>query len=409
MLSRVADSLFWMSRYIERAENIGRIIDVNLQLLIDVPMQESKQLKQNWTPLAACMGSDGYFKKSKPRTRPTYDVIADFLVFHYDNPNSIARCIGAARENARTVREQISGEMWEQINRSYHWLNGREARRIYINAPYEFFQRVKEISQLFQGLTDGTMSHGEEWEFIQLGKYIERADKTTRILDPDFQILDQIGDSISDRASLQWNCVLQMASARQAYQRLYLSDVSPEKVTKLLMLDERFSRSVRFCVQNMDGALRRISGSKNWDFDNPVERLSGQLLSYLCFSTVDDFMVDDGLHEKIDEIQKAINHIGVAMQRFYNPIPEKTYESKPTSTQSQSQSQTSVSKSVDPKTDSTLPEKEKVIESLDLESTPEPKEKILEAALGGVPTQQTGSAGSSTQSQSQSQKQKSSE
>jgi hypothetical protein len=242
-----------------------------------------------------------------------------------------------------------------------------------------------------------------------LGKYIERADKTTRILDPDFQILDQIGDSISDRASLQWNCVLQMASARQAYQRLYLSDVSPDKVTKLLMLDERFSRSVRFCVQNMDGALRRISGSKNWDFDNPVERLSGQLLSYLCFSTVDDFMEDDGLHEKIDGIQKAINHIGVAMQRFYNPIPEKSYDPKPASTQSQSQSQPSASKSADPKTTSTLPEKVKVIESLDLESTPEPKEKILEAALGATPTQQIGSAGSASQSQSQSQKQKSSE
>lgn len=406
MLSRVADSLFWMSRYIERAENTGRIVDVNLQLLIDVPLQQSKQLKKNWTPLAACLGSDGYFRKYKPRTRPTYDVVADFLVFNTDNPNSITSCIVAARENARTVREQISGEMWEQINRSYHWLNSREARRMYLNASYEFFQRVKEISQLFQGLTDGTMAHGEEWEYIQLGKYIERADKTTRILDPEFQILDQMGSSISDKAPLQWNTVLQMASARQAYQRLYLSDVNHEKVTQLLMLDDSFSRSVRFCAQNMDRALRRISGSKNWDFANPVERLSGQLLSYLSFSTVDDFIEDDCLHEKIDEVQKAINRIGSAIQRFYNPIPEQI--STPSITSKSSQTQKAKKDSDTNQQAQSMEEDSESVESLDFEATPEPKDKTLEMKEDAGQAQ-SGTLAGASQSQSQSQSQKASE
>ena len=179
MLSRVADSLYWMSRYIERAENDARILDINLQLLLDLGGEA--EAMQHWTPVIASLEETDLFDS-------LYDMadersVTEFLTLQKKNPNSIFSCLTLARENARTTREQISSEMWEQINRLYLFVQSDDARKLLASSPHEFFKRVVTGSHLFQGITEATMTHGEGWEFIRIGTLLERADCTSRILD----------------------------------------------------------------------------------------------------------------------------------------------------------------------------------------------------------------------------------
>src|SRR5260370_26534703 len=178
MLSRVADSIYWMSRYVERAENVARFIDVNLQLMLDSsPGQE----KQQWMPLVSTTGDHTeverrYGEGSQPN-------VIRFLTFDAENPNSILSCLRAARENARTVREIISSEMWLQLNKFFLMVTSAATDGEYLNSHLDFFAEVKNASHLFTGITDATMTHGEAWHFSQLGTMLERADRTYRIQD----------------------------------------------------------------------------------------------------------------------------------------------------------------------------------------------------------------------------------
>ncbi len=313
MLSRVADSLYWMSRHIERAENIARIVDVNLQLMLDVPAKRAQQLSRNWLPIVSCLGEDEAFLKRYKKADLTN--VVEYLVFDREHPNSIVGAICSARENARTVREQITSEMWEQINRVYLWVTAKSARQAYERNQYEFFQTIKQMLQLFQGITDTTSLHSEGWEFIQVGKYLERADKTSRVLDEDFHLLRQAGATQNDHL-LQWLAVLRSCSARQTYQRIYESGVQPVKVAELLLLNENSPRSVQFCVYHTDQALRRISGVATGRFSNRAEKISGRLLAELSFSNIDD-IYSQGLHRAMDDLQVKLNQIGFAIYETY--------------------------------------------------------------------------------------------
>jgi len=313
MLSRVADCLFWMSRYVERAENIARLVDVNTQLLFDLPLRHSESMRKNWFPLVETLGEEESFRKRSRRMDVT--AVTEFLVFDREAPNSITNCLSAARENARTVREQISAEMWEEINRVYLWACSKAARQAHQRNQYDYFQRIKQFSHLFQGLTNTTMVHGEGWEFIQLGKYLERADKTSRVLDDQYHILDK-SSGLRGRDLLQWAAVLRSTSGVQTYQRLYVSHVQPIKVAELLLLNPDFPRSVRFCVEHLDGGLRRLSGSTYGHFSNPAEKLTGRFLAELSFSDVED-VYGIGLHEAVDQLQCKLNQIGSAIFETY--------------------------------------------------------------------------------------------
>lgn len=312
MLSRVADCLYWTGRHVERAENIARIIDVNQQLMLDVPLPRSQELHKNWLPIAACLGDDAAFAARSKKSNAV--AVTDFLVFSRDNPNSIVSCLCAARENARTVREQISTEMWEQLNRSYLWCVSHAASQTFERNQHDFFQRIKQISHLLQGITDTTMVHGEGWEFIQIGKYLERADKTSRVLDDKYHILNQEGKT-SDML-LQWVAVLRSCSARQAYQKVYVSQVTPVKVAEFLLLSESFPRSVRFSVEKLDQSLRRLSGVSPGQFSNPAERLAGRLLAELSYGAIEDYY-SVGLHQAIDDLQIKLNTIGAKIFATY--------------------------------------------------------------------------------------------
>src|ERR1700733_11171095 len=356
MLSRVADSLYWMSRYAERGENIARILDVNLQLMLDLPKLDPEEQKALWGPVLRSTGDHEDFYKHYKET--TSENVIDFLTLHAKNSNSIVNCITTARENARHVREQISLEMWEEINRTYLWMKGQTLKKIQKQGPYEFFTAVKNASHLFQGITDGTMTHGEDWDFIQIGKYLERADMTTRILDANDEIFIKTPTKTPHPGgTLQWSAILRSCSSHDAYRKFYVAQVEPDKVVEFLILNEFFPRSIRFCVGALDVALRRISGCQEERFTNQAEKLSGRLVAELNYSALEDIKTV-GMHQYMDELQIKLNAIGEAIFQTYlfsppltepEPEPEPEAAAKPeaasekkTPAQSQKQGKTTV-------------------------------------------------------------------
>jgi uncharacterized alpha-E superfamily protein len=333
MLSRVADSLYWMSRYAERAENIARILDVNLQLMLDLPKLGPEEQQALWDPVLRSTGDDEDFFKHYKVT--SSDNVIDFLTLNPKNSNSIVNCITTARENARHVREQISLEMWEEINRTYLWMKGQTLKKIQKQGPYEFFTAVKNASHLFQGITDGTMTHGEDWDFIQVGKYLERGDMTTRILDANDEIFIRTPANSHTGGTLQWSAILRSCSSHDAYRKFYVAQVEPDKVVEFLILNEFFPRSIRFSAGALDEALRRISGSKEERFTNQAEKLSGRLVAELNYSALEDIKTV-GMHKYMDELQVKLNAIGEAIFKtylFFPPHvvaePEPVVERKP--------------------------------------------------------------------------------
>ncbi len=304
MLSRVANSIYWMNRYMERAGNIARVIDVNFRLMLDLPAGMSVQ----WDAVVRTTGDyDAFIDRYKKATR---DAVIQFLTFDSENPNSILSCVRSARENARSVREIISSEMWEQLNRFYLMVMDAASRRL--DSPEEFFQETKLASIILVGLAHTTMSHGEAWQFARLGWVIERADKTSRILDVKyFILLPSVSDVGTPLDEIQWTAVLGSASALEAYRQRY-GRVSPERAIEFLILDRDFPRAIHHCLTQADLSLHEISGAPLGTFCNKPERLMGQLRSELDFAQMSD-IIAGGLHEYLDGLQVKLNNIGSAI------------------------------------------------------------------------------------------------
>jgi len=316
MLSRVANSLYWLSRYIERADNVARILDVNLQLLLDFRRLDDEHLARHWTPIVQSTGDEDHFFKLYDEANGR--TVTEYFVFQRENPNSIVSSIAQARENARMVRDQITIEMWEEINRIHLLVRSERAKRIWNSSPAEFFHEIRTSSCDLQGLINSTIPRNEGWYFLQVGKYLERADKTTRILDLRHENLPVRGapDPLSQTDALEWSAVLRSCSAWDAYRHIHGVDVGPRRVSHLLLLSPEFPRSVRFCVSELDTALRALSGVPPGRFWNEVEKRSGRLLSELLFSEIDDIF-DGGLHEYLDDVQVKLNSIGEALFAIY--------------------------------------------------------------------------------------------
>jgi uncharacterized alpha-E superfamily protein len=315
MLSRVANSLYWMSRYIERAENIARIVDVNLQLLLDFRNLNEERLAQHWLPIVQTTGDEQQFFQLHKKA--TGNAVTEFLVFQMENPNSIVSSICQARENARMVRDQVTIEFWEELNRLYWFVKTPQARKAWNESPSEFFQQIKSSSLHLIGLGEATLIRNEGWWFLQIGKFIERADKTSRILDLRYQSPSQNGaPSDSEADALEWSAILRSCSAWDAYKSIYGAEVNPKLVAEFLMFNEDFPRSVRFCVAELNHALRKISGVAEGRFSNGAEKLAGRLVAELQFSTVDEIS-EPGLHDYLDQLQTKLNDIGGAMFDAY--------------------------------------------------------------------------------------------
>ena len=319
MLSRVADSLFWMSRYIERAENNARIADVNLQLLLDLTNQPDSDPRQQWSPIISSLEENELFDSlyAKPEGRAAID----FVSLQKKNPNSIYSCLLRARENARTTREHISSEMWEQVNRLYLFVRSDYARKLLRASPYEFFRRITAGSHLFQGISHATMTHGEGWHFMRIGGLLERADCTSRILDVKYHILLPSGERVGGNVdTIQWMSVLKSCSALEAYRKIYVDQVAPWKVAEFLITHPGFPRSIRFSVDFLDQALHSISGSDEARYANEAERLSGRLRSELDYVTIGEIF-KLGLHEFLESIQKRLVEIDGATHETYCASP----------------------------------------------------------------------------------------
>lgn len=333
MLSRVADCLFWMSRYVERAENNARILDVNLQLMLDFEGQSEEDLRRHWSPIINSLEEHDLFHAVYQQADA--DSVVEFVTFEPKNPNSIFSCLTRARENARSVREQISSEMWEHLNRLYLFIRSDEARELFRSSSYQFYKRILEGSFQFIGITDVTMTHGEGWDFIQLGKFIERADRTSRILDVKYHILLPSGERVGGNVdTVQWMAVLRSCSALEAFTKLYVGQIAPWKVAEFLILHDCFPRALRHCVHQVDYALHRISGVPEDRFCNEAERLSGKLRSDLDYMRTGEIF-QTGLHQYLDRFQLRLMQISGAVGEIYCEIIETPQE------QAQSQSQSS--------------------------------------------------------------------
>lgn len=315
MLSRVADSCFWLSRYIERAETNARILDVNMQLMLDFEDQTPASMQQHWQPVLATLEDQELFNKIHEAVTP--DTVMDFVTFERKNPHGIYSCVANARENARTVREQISSEMWEQLNRTYLYLRDGRARVDFQESPIDFYRRLVDQLHGFQGTTDATMTHGEGWDFIQIGKYLERADSTSRVLDIKYHILLPSGEQVGGHVDItQWMAVLRSCSGLEAYLKSYVGHVSGWQVAEFLILHDEFPRSIRFCVDGLDSALHRISGCEKNHFSTEAERMSGLLRSTLDYTTIAS-VFQGGLHQFLDKTQLNLIEIANAIKETY--------------------------------------------------------------------------------------------
>lgn len=315
MLSRVANAIYWMCRYIERAENVARFISVNLNLLLDMPSEKGK----HWEPLVMITGDQELFEKNYPDY--TQAAVSRFLTFDRQYPNAILTCLAAARENGRSIREIISSEMWEHLNTFYLELADNGSPALALADPHRFFKIIQMRSHLFTGLMDSTMSHGEAWNFARIGMMIERADKTSRILDVKyFMLLPQADLVNSPIDNIQWTAVLKSASAFEMFRKEH-HHITPRNVANFLIFDGQFPRSIRHCIAKAQICLHRIDGSPLGSANNPAEKRLGRLKADLEYTDIDE-VIAHGMHEFLDGLQTRLNQVDAAIgSTFFNLKP----------------------------------------------------------------------------------------
>lgn len=282
MLSRVADSVYWMSRYLERAEHTARLVDVQLNLLLDQsPSSAGQAQKRLLDSLGISLGPDA---------PPLEDAlaVARLLTFDTTNSNSLLSCIVTARENARQVREQISSEMYQQINRLYLKMRAPDVKEEWALQPYEFFNDVKQDIHLFHGITAGTLSHGEAWQFIRLGRSLERAGATANLMSCHARSLTDEAAGSSAADYLEWVALLRSCTSFEAYCREYTADLRPSRIVEFLLLDADSPRSVRHCADRIQEAIDNIAEVTGRRKDNALGRAAGKLRAKLDYARVEE-------------------------------------------------------------------------------------------------------------------------
>lgn len=309
MLSRVADSLYWMSRYLERTEHTARLIGVGLTQILD---QTPQAIAPRWGRLLAALHVEPPAEGLDPQA------ITRLLTTDAANPASLIACITLARENARQVREQISSEMWEQINQLYLRMRATTIEQIWRDEPVEFYQMVKERLHLIQGITDATMNHGEGWRFIQVGRYIERIWATTLLLEVFFQPYLNGDEGAID--SIDWVVLLKSCTAFEAYCKVYTADVQPAQIAEFLLLNADSPRSIRFAADQLQDSLEQISQLAGGRHAGRAERLAGRLRAQLDYGQVDEIIAGD-LPLFLRQIRQQCTAIHEAIYQAYITYP----------------------------------------------------------------------------------------
>ena len=313
MLSRTADHLFWMSRYIERAENLARLLDVTWQMSL-VP-QSLEAANQNWNAIIALNSLEEKFADRYSAVNA--ENVLRFMVSDTGNHASILSCLRLTRENAHAVRGTITSEMWETMNST--WLEAREKsfEQIANAGVGEFFDWVKMRSSLSRGTTLGTLLQDEAYHFIRLGTLLERADNTARILDVKYHVLRPYGDE-GATDFYQWGALLRSVSAFEVYRKAYRDVITPERVAELLILRSDMPRSLHFCLNGVVKNLELIANRQSGE----TQRQAGLLHAQLHYARIEDIL-EHGLHEYLTDFMDRIYMLGDGVSKnFLVPMAE---------------------------------------------------------------------------------------
>jgi uncharacterized alpha-E superfamily protein len=315
MLSRVAENLFWMCRYLERAENVARLLDIGLYLELDAPslaVEDGSAPVEIALRILACrdafLAAHSTFERSG---------VLEFLTFDRSNPQSILSMIARARENARGTQESLGVDGWSEVNRLYLYLCGQRARRRFQASPSAFYTRVKQSCILFDGLVQNSLPRDEVHHFLELGRYLERAEVIARILLAKCQKHSE--ETLDADLALQlvrWTALLRSCSAYGAYLRVERDRVAPLGVIRFLVLNNDFPRAIRFCVARCRQALQEIAGGDDDEYRSEAERLLGRLDSELRYIDVGEIFAR-GLVGFLEGINATCHRVGHEIQRSF--------------------------------------------------------------------------------------------
>ena len=316
MLSRVASNLYWMSRYVERAENTARVLDVTWRMSLLV--KEPRLQDQEWFAPLNITGT--LFPFSGRHSAVCAREVLHFMALDPENPSSIHSCARQARENARAVRGSITSEMWEVLNSTWLEMQQMTEERMNARGISAFFDWVKERSHLFRGVTFGTMRRDDAYSFTRLGTHIERADSTARILDVKYHVLlpsvKDVGGAVD---YYQWSAVLRSVSAFEAYRKVYRDVITPIRLAELLVLREDLPRSLHFCMRQVSETLDIVRNDRSPE----CLRLAGRILSQLRYGRIQDIFAL-GLHEYLTDYLDSMQELSAEVQKsFFAPtLPE---------------------------------------------------------------------------------------
>jgi uncharacterized alpha-E superfamily protein len=303
VLSRVADSLYWIARYMERAEDTSGLLHVNFHALLDTNAADHPEA---WRQLVRITGQEKLFAEHADTVGAR--TVSEFLLWHPANDDSVVANIARARENARGVREQITTDMWQHLNRLYFYVRDVNKEAV-LRAPHGFFARIRESSHAFQGITKATMPHGEAYEFIELGTHLERAAQTARIVNIKYAALQGSQGSPADAALL--TALLKSCGAFEAIRRRESSQLQPQRVAEYLLLDRDFPRAVLFCLDTTLRSVTLISGSVG-----EPQRALGRLCAQLAFFDQRDLHARP-IHELLNPLIAGIEAAGDEITRTY--------------------------------------------------------------------------------------------
>jgi len=309
MLSRVADSLYWMSRYLERAENTVRQLDVTMSLMLDT---SETSADTRWQRLLVSLGNPPGVEWNGD-----IDAMSRALIFDAVNPASVTTCINSARENARQVREEISTEQWQRLNRLYHQMHSPHAHAQFGSNLNDFLASVVDGIHLFKGVSDTTMIHGEGWQFIRLGRYLERAYATATLLEVyQESLLDLAEQEHSGYQYLELVGLLRCCTSFEAYCQVYTADLSPDRILEFLLLNRDFPHALRYSIDGVRQALEAIQRSGGRRPPEELMSTAGRLHSMLRYTTINEIL-EGNPGAFLHSIREQCQQIHELLYRYY--------------------------------------------------------------------------------------------
>jgi uncharacterized alpha-E superfamily protein len=307
MLSRVAESLYWMARNLERAETLARILDVNYNHTVDRNTAGRQRAARTWRSVFAIAGISADVALLEGAALAT--AAFELCTFSTESGTSIVTCVRIARGNALSVRAELSTEVWEAINGLYLFTEAQSPRSVARDGPSSFLRSVRDTAQALGGVIDATITHDDEWLFLQLGRYLERAAMTARVL--------RAHDG-SEESMHEWQRLLEMCCASEPFAKAQRLSWEPHEALAFLFLHRTFPRSIRFCIHELDRALHGISETQPGAFSNEPERITGRLGAMLDFVSVGEIL-DEGPERFAGRIAERLDAIGSAVETAYFP------------------------------------------------------------------------------------------